>query len=58
MTNLVLKIIPRSVVATADISRGEEIFVQYNYPIGNPGAQRWYIDLYEKEVGPWPKNPK
>jgi hypothetical protein len=45
---------PRSLVATDDISRGEEIFVKYNYPIGSPGTQQWYIDMYEKEVGPWP----
>ena len=48
----------RSLVATDDIAKDEEIFVQYNYPIGNPGAQKWYKEMYEEEVGPWPTSPQ
>ena len=48
----------RCVVARDDISKGDEIFVKYNYPIGNPSAQPWYRELYEVEVGPWPSDDK
>ena len=45
----------RSVVAKADIAKGEEIFVNYNYPIGGPPPVEWYKTVYEEEVGPWPE---
>ena len=40
----------RSVIAQADIKRGEEIFVNYGYRIGGT-VPTWISDLYLKETG-------
>ena len=40
----------RSLYATADIKRGEEIFVNYGYRVGTTVPQ-WYSDLYIQEMG-------
>ena len=40
----------RSVYAVADIKKGEEIFVNYGYRLGQR-VPLWYSDLYEKETG-------
>ena len=48
----------RAVYAVKDISKDEEIFVNYGYHIGTsvPG---WYSDLYEKETSEqWYKNKR
>ena len=43
----------RSIVATSDINKGEEVLVDYEYPIGS-FVPSWYSDLYLSEVGkPW-----
>ena len=47
----------RSVVAIDDIYKGEEIFINYHYPIQpNANVPQWFKDLYEEQVGAWPKN--
>ena len=49
----------RSVIANEDIYKGEEIFVHFNYPVkANSKVPKWYKQLYEEQVGPWPKNAK
>ncbi len=47
----------RSVTAIDDIWPGEEIFLNYEYPI-EKGAKvpQWYKNLYEKQIGRnWPQ---
>ena len=49
----------RSVTATEDVYPGEEIFVHYHYPIeADSKVPKWYRELYEKQVGAWPKTKK
>lgn len=46
----------RSVMAIKDIAPDEELFVHYRYPVkAESRVPKWYKDLYEVEVGPWPK---
>ena len=46
----------RSVTAIEDIYKGEEIFINYHYPIkAESRVPLWFKDLYEEQVGPWPK---
>ena len=40
----------RTVYATADITKGEEILVNYGYPKGGP-VPEWYAMLYLEEIG-------
>ena len=57
MASVIFKyFISRSVVATKDIFKGDEIFVEYNYEMEDPTTQEWYRQLYEIEVGPLPCN--
>ncbi len=43
----------RGVEATRDIQKGEQIFVEYGYPIEDLYPP-WYVDLYLQEVGKLP----
>ena len=46
----------RSVTAIENIYAGEEIFIHYHYPIhAHANVPIWYKNLYENQVGPWPK---
>ena len=46
----------RSLVTKRDIKKDEELFVNYNYGFNNAHMlPKWYIETYEKEVGPFPK---
>ena len=46
----------RTVTAIEDIYKGEEIFIHYHYPVkAERSIPIWYKDLYEEQVGPWPK---
>ena len=40
----------RSIYATCDISKGEEIFANYGYPFGSD-VPEWYSGLYLEEIG-------
>ena len=40
----------RSVYATADIKRGEEILINYGYRVGGI-VPKWFSDLYKQEMG-------
>ena len=40
----------RTVVATANVLKGEEVFTDYRYPPKSP-VPKWYSDLYLKETG-------
>ena len=47
----------RTVTAIDDIYKGDEIFINYHYPVSAEGrVPQWYRELYEIEVGPWPKS--
>ena len=49
----------RTLTAIEDIYAGEEIFIHYHYPIkASSNVPMWYKDLYEEQVGPWPKLKK
>ena len=49
----------RSLTAIEDIYAGEEIFINYHYPIqASSNVPMWYKDLYEEQVGAWPKLKK
>jgi hypothetical protein len=49
----------RSVIAIEDIYKGEEIFINYHYPVkADRRVPSWYKALYEEGVGPWPKLEK
>ena len=49
----------RSVTATEDVYPGEEILIHYGYPIeAGRKVPKWYKELYEKQVGAWPKTTK
>ena len=43
----------RGIEAARDIRRGEQIFVDYGYPIEDLNPP-WYVDLYVQEVGKLP----
>merc|ERR1711963_439775 len=46
----------RSIVATKDIQKGEELLVNYGYGlIDSRNLPGWYVEAYEREVGPYPK---
>jgi len=40
----------RSIVATSDINKGEEVLVDYEYPVGSL-VPTWYSNLYLSEMG-------
>ena len=40
----------RSIYATADITKGEEIFANYAYRFGSD-VPEWYSELYLEELG-------
>ena len=45
--------------ATEDVYPGEEILIHYGYPIeAGRKVPKWYKELYEKQVGAWPKTTK
>ena len=44
----------RSIVATRNIRKGEELWINYGYSDMN-NAPQWYIDTYVKEFGRIPK---
>ena len=47
----------RAVQAIDDIYKGEEIFINYHYPIrAGSSVPGWYRELYETEVEPWPRS--
>ena len=49
----------RTVIAIDNIYRGEEIFINYHYPIvANSFAPKWYQDLYEAQIEQWPRSEK
>ena len=49
----------RTVIAIDNIYRGEEIFINYHYPIvANSFAPQWYRELYEAQIEPWPRSEK
>ena len=45
----------RTLYALSDIAKGEEIFTNYGYRIGQKRVPQWYSELYVKETGKeWP----
>ena len=51
----------RTVIAIEDIYKGDEIFINYHYPItDNPKilVPQWYQELYEAQIEPWPRSKK
>ena len=40
----------RTIVATKDIKKHEELWINYGYPV-NQHSPGWYLDTYEKEIG-------
>ena len=51
----------RTVIAIDDIYKGDEIFINYHYPItDNPKmlVPQWYRELYEAQIEPWPRSKK
>ncbi len=45
-------------MATEDIYPGEEMFIDYHYPVRHDSnVPDWYKALYEAEVEAWPQPP-
>ncbi len=47
----------RGAETTRNVRKGEQIFVEYGYPIEDLYPP-WYVDLYLQEVGPLPKEAR